>query len=91
MLLATTGGETDRERVVTRDEEDVEDGGGGEISGQQTAGVGKHGLGVEDGQAEEGDGPNPVEDLEENSGEHPLNSTFYNCGQRQPSSLTEIW
>ena len=55
---------THRKRVVAGDEEDVEDGGGGEIPGQQTAGVGKHGLGVEDGQAEEGDGPNPVEDLE---------------------------
>ena len=64
MLLATTGGETDRERVVTRDEEDVEDGGGGEIAGQQATRVGEDGLGVDDRQAEEGDGPDPVEDLE---------------------------
>ena len=56
--------ETHRQRVVTRDQEDVEDGGGGEVAGQEAAGVGKDGLGVDDGQAEEGDGPNPVEDLE---------------------------
>ena len=54
---------TDRQRVVTWDEEDVEDGGGWQIAGQQAAGVWKDGLGVDDGQAEEGDGPDPVEDL----------------------------
>ena len=70
----------------------MENSGCWEITGEQTRGVGKQSRSrVQDGQAEEGDGPNPVEDLEENSGEHPLNSTFYNCGQRQPSSLTEIW
>ena len=56
--------ETHRQRVVTRDQEDVEDGGGRKVAGQEAAGVGKDGLGVDDGQAEEGDGPNPVEDLE---------------------------
>ena len=55
---------TDRQRVVAGDEEDVEDGGGGEVAGQQAARVGQDGLGVDDRQAEEGDGPDPVEDLE---------------------------
>ena len=56
--------ETHRQRVVTRDQEDVEDGGGGEVAGQQAARVGQDGLGVDDRQAEEGDGPDPVEDLQ---------------------------
>ena len=55
---------TDRERVVAGDEEDVEDCGGGQVAGQQAARVGQDGLGVDDRQAEEGDGPDPVEDLE---------------------------
>ena len=55
---------TDRQRVVAGDEEDVEDGGGGQVAGQQAARVGQDGLGVDDRQAEEGDGPDPVEDLE---------------------------
>ena len=42
----------------------MEDGGGGEVAGQQAARVGQDGLGVDDRQAEEGDGPDPVEDLE---------------------------
>ena len=55
---------TDLQGVVAGDEEDVEDSGGGEIAGQQAARVGEDGLGVDDRQAEEGDGPDPVEDLE---------------------------
>lgn len=53
----------ERQRVVAGDEEDVEDRGGGEVAGQQAARVGEDGLGVDDRQAEEGDGPDPVEDL----------------------------
>ena len=63
MLLATTGGETDRERVVTRDEEDVEDGGGGKVASQQTARVREHGLGVDQREHEEGERPDTVEYL----------------------------
>ena len=55
---------TDRQRVVAGDEEDVEDRGGGQVAGQQAARVGEDRLGVDDRQAEEGDGPDPVEDLE---------------------------
>ena len=55
---------TDRQRVVAGDEEDVEDSGGGQVAGQQAARVGEDRLGVDDRQAEEGDGPDPVEDLE---------------------------
>ena len=55
---------TDRERVVAGDEEDVEDCGGGQVAGQKAARVGEDRLGVDDRQAEEGDGPDPVEDLE---------------------------
>ena len=54
---------TDRQRVVAGDEEDVEDGGGGEVAGQQAARVGEHGLGVDQREDEEGDGPDPVEYL----------------------------
>ena len=42
----------------------MEDGGGGQVAGQQATRVGQDGLGVDDRQAEEGDGPDPVEDLE---------------------------
>ena len=41
----------------------MEDGGGGEVAGQQAARVGQHRLGVHQGQHEEGDGPHTVEDL----------------------------
>ena len=43
----------------------MEDGGGGEVAGQQARGVGQDGAGVDHVQAEEGDGPNAVEDLQE--------------------------
>ena len=42
----------------------MEDCGRREISGQETAGVGKDGTGIDDVKAEEGDGPNAVEYLE---------------------------
>ena len=54
---------THRKRVVAGDEEDVEDGGGREVAGQQAARVGEHGLGVDQREDEEGDGPDPVEYL----------------------------
>ena len=46
----------------------MEDGGGREVAGQEAAGVGQDGAGVDDVQAEEGDRPHPVENLEGESG-----------------------
>ena len=54
---------THRKRVVAGDEEDVEDGGGGEVAGQQAARVGEHGLGVDQRQDEECECPDSVEYL----------------------------
>merc|ERR1712223_532199 len=53
-----------RQGVVAWYEEDVENGGCREITGEQTRGVGKQSCSrVQDGQAEEGDRPHAVEDL----------------------------
>ena len=41
----------------------MQDCGGGEVPGQQAARVRQHRLGVDDGQAEEGDRPHPVKYL----------------------------
>ena len=54
---------SDRQRVVVGDEEDMEDGCSGQVAGQQAGGVGQNRLGIQHRQAEEGDGPNSVEDL----------------------------
>ena len=43
----------------------MEDGGGGQVAGQQAARVGQHRLGVDQRQHEEGDGPHAVEDLQQ--------------------------
>ncbi len=54
---------THRKRVVAGDEEDVEDGGGGEVASQQTARVREDGLGVDQREHEEGESPDTVEYL----------------------------
>ena len=54
---------THRKRVVAGDEEDVEDGGGGEVASQQTARVREDGLGVDQREHEEGKSPDTVEYL----------------------------
>ena len=54
---------THRKRVVAGDEEDVEDGGGGEVASQQAARVRKHGLSVDQREHEEGERPDTVEYL----------------------------
>jgi len=59
-----------RKWIVIRDKKNVEDCGGGEVPGQQAARVGQHRLGVDDGQAEEGDRPHPVKYLERDEGRH---------------------
>ena len=57
-------GDDELERVVIGDEEYVEHGGGREVSGQEARGVGQHRTRVDDVQAEEGDRPHAVEDLQ---------------------------
>ena len=57
-------GDDELERVVVGDEQDVEDGRGREVAGQQAARVGQDCLGVDHAQTEEGDRPNAVEHLE---------------------------
>ncbi len=55
------------ERVVVGDEQDVEDGGGGQVAGEEAARVRQDRPGVDHVQAEEGDRPDAVEDLKENA------------------------
>ena len=55
---------THRKRIVTGNEENVENGGGGEVAGQQAAGVGQHRLGVHQSQNKERNCPNTMEDLQ---------------------------
>ena len=53
------------QRVVVGNEEDVEHRRCRKVSGQEAAGVRQHGSGLDDRQAEEGDGPDAVENLKE--------------------------
>ena len=62
-MKCTEGLHTHRKRVVAGDEEDVEDGGGGEVASQQAARVRKHGLSVDQREHEEGERPDTVEYL----------------------------
>ena len=52
------------ERVVVGYEQDVQYGGGWQVAGQQAARVRQDGARVQHGEAEEGDRPDAVEDLE---------------------------
>ena len=68
MVITKTGNivwslPTHRKRVVAGDEEDVEDGGGGEVASQQTARIREHRLGVDQREHEEGERPDTVEYL----------------------------
>ena len=54
------------QRVVVGNEKNVKDCRGRKIPSQETAGVRKDCLGVDDRQTEEGDGPHPVENLKQN-------------------------
>ena len=51
------------QRVVVGNEKNVKDCRGRKIPSQETAGVRKNCLGVDDRQTEEGDGPHAVENL----------------------------
>ena len=60
-----------RKWIVTGNEKNVEDGGGGQVAGQQAARVRQHRLGVHQGQHEEGDGPHPMKDLKDENHQKP--------------------
>ena len=60
-----------RKWIVTGNEKNVEDGGGGQVAGQQAACVRQHRLGVHQGQHEEGDGPHSMKDLKDENHQKP--------------------